>query len=389
MKLPDLVSMTELAKAQDRVIAEVTPATGLDVLKDYVARLLTFQPLLGVTQLSSPSNLHVRQGLILAALYDAMGRILGGPQPPRGAALRSRAVEAFEVLCTAGLLYVEGWSYFRYVLAAVKFHQMMTGILLPGPFKPEYLEAIQSTFEAMAAEDGFVPATDTHATDLVPADRRPAGAEGFVDHPAVTVWRRGWRGDGPVSHFCVHHDEYQDKFRRNLHVQPMFGHITYHDGEKWIVIPPVYDSWPVDPVKAAQRLATEAERLNVPRGPWNAPVWRTRLLPPRLRFREEDFGRRLILTLSAGGLFRSSSVKRTITQEADGISIVDEGTGTTTVNLAVSASGDILLASLLGPGSWRPDGPIEAHPLSPYGARRYIGTGAHRAFKILNPRKVP
>lgn len=222
------LSTSNLASYQDSII--VRPGINVDDVDKIVEELhkydILFNGFFGLNAVSE-NNLFIRQQLILAT----MAYIKKDLDACRIA--KQKADDALSNL-KVDMFYLEGYSYFLYVMAAYEFYFRFVPQYSYGNIDLNFLLTIKGMYSRISGPDGAVLTTDTRAEHKIQnLDRL-----GFSNNLYSVYYM-----NNQTTFVFINHNRHINRLANDGHVNYDFGHFCVFHENKWMVLHPFYPGY--------------------------------------------------------------------------------------------------------------------------------------------------
>jgi hypothetical protein len=210
----DAFNTTEWATWQDQVFASGTLPPPDEALK--------WGPLCALQrEVNGPTNLTIRQGLILSAL---------------GLGPESRAAKDFEALRRNGF-WLEGYSYYEYVMRGVEWYERIHGPFIKGFYsfwynggmhELRFQEIPRTSYSFLVSPTGEIPLPEVAITAI------PACPDDYTTSLSYLVKR--WKdSEGKVTGYFILCTDPVLEPRMNFHKWPDMGYFAFWTSENGMV----------------------------------------------------------------------------------------------------------------------------------------------------------
>jgi hypothetical protein len=249
-------SPTFCVEYQDFIIQK--PGINLLEVDSYIRELnrygFIFQSFLGYNQVPE-SNIAIRQNIILSTLYYLKKDF------EKCKEYKVKADDIFLAL-KKGWMYMEGFSYLKFVESAYAFHFRNVPLYFAGFIDVETFSMMEKTYRKFASPDNKLPFTDTAFVHELVNEERVT----FVNDLYSVHYLNNTK-----TYVFINHNKYNNDYSKNLHVNFEFGHIAVFNDNEWKMLHPFYAGYDLK----QKSMIKESWNNNIIYGSHcNEPLWR-------------------------------------------------------------------------------------------------------------------
>lgn len=219
---------TNLAKYQDSIL--VRPGLNREDVDGYISELhkydILFNGFFGFNAIAE-NNLFIRQQLILAVMYYIK-------KDNEACKEAKKKADATLANLRVHLFYMEGYSYFLYVMMAYEFYFKFVPEFAYGNVSLNLLLTMKGMYANISGPDGSVLTTDTRSENKITNTDRL----GFSNELYSVYYM-----NNQTTFVFINHNKHINRLAKNHHINFEFGHFCLFNQNKWLILHPFYPGY--------------------------------------------------------------------------------------------------------------------------------------------------